>query len=179
MQLIKKNNKAYVLLTNAELIHEDYCQYRDGFYHVPHGLQKDECAYFQGPQGAFMLCIMEIYEVSRILPYDTTARNYWGEFRRKHKLVPRLNKLIDLEKYYVLECEFLDGAADEKFDEYIEHSYEFNSFVTTNRDEFSFREFNNGKVYRNKTWNLTNERALGPNMKDYSINDHYKYYTLL
>jgi hypothetical protein len=178
MQLIKENNKIYVLLTNAELVHEDYCKYRDR-YHIPHGLQKKESAYFQGPQGAFLLYIEEIYEVSRILPYDTTARNYWGEFRRMHKMVPRLNKLMNIEKSYVLECTLSYETSDEEFTEAIEHSYEFNSFVTTIRDEFSFRGFNNGKVYRNKTWNLTNERTLGPNLKDYSINDCYKYYTLL
>lgn len=166
-------------MSNVEKISEDFCRYRDMPF-LPYQIRKDNPIWFQGSQGAFLFNIDEVYHVNRVLPYDTTARNYWGEFRRNHKMIPRLTKMVEHEVDCIVECSFLEPVNQDDFNEYIENSYEFTSYVLAQFDKYSFHGVSNSSsAKRVKTWNLTNDRFLGPNLKDYSINDCYKYYTLL
>ena len=169
MQLTKEKDKVYILFSNVEKITEDYCEFRGS--QIFHLLREGGPVFFQGSQGAFALVIEEIIDVNRIIPYDTTARNYWGEFKRSHKLIPRLNKLVDKEKYKILKCRFFEDFLDDE-DSLRHKSYEFNSFVVSDGVRAQRR-------YTYKSWNLTNERFLGPNLKDYSISKNFNYYTLI
>lgn len=171
MQLVKEKDKVYILFSNVEKITEDYCEYRD--MNMFHLIRKGDPVWFQGDQGAFPLVVEEIIDVKRELPHDTTARNYWGEFRRSHKMIPRLVKLVNKEKHKILKCRFFEEWTDDE-DSLRHKSYEFRSFVTA-----GFLGVRPTKSYIHKSWNLTNDRFLGPNLKDYSINDCFKYYTLI
>jgi hypothetical protein len=175
MNIIKKDKKVYILFTNAERVNESYCKYRD----IGTKPTKGSPIWLQGSQGAFLFNVDEIHHVSRVLPYDTTARHYWGEFRRSYKMIPRLSDMVHLDEDYLLECSFLENLSQEDFEEHTRGSYEFNSYALAKYDRHSFHGVHSGKENRQKTWNLTSDRFLGPNIKDYSINNCYKYYTLI
>ena len=178
MHLIKEKNKIYILVTNSEQVSEHEERFR-GDMHISNYLKEGKVTYFQGKQGAFQLLVEEINLVNRVLPHDTTARSYWGEFNRKYRLEPRLSKLVHKDVDYIVKCSFYDPEANRKFDEHIKGSYEFNSFVPCEYDEWNFHGVLAKREHRNKTWNLTIDRFLGPNLSDYSTNDCYKYYVLL
>ncbi len=174
MQLIKEKNKIYILLTNAEEIVEYQNPYLGNEMFMI--FRAGEPVYFQGPQGAWLLVIEEVIEAERVLPHDTTSRSYWGEFKRRHRLEPRLTKLTNKERNQIIKCRFVGDISESELHD---NSFWFNSFVTAGFDRDTLHGVQNKRTYKKKTWNLTNDRHLGPNLKDYSINDNFKYYTLL
>ena len=129
MQLKKEEGKIYILFTDAESIKDseglkvfDYLNRTDENifclrnHHaiVPAKLQKDSVVVFGANYGddSVVVKIDEIHKVKRILPYSITARSYWGEFRRKHSIVQRLNKLALIERSYIVECTQIESRID-------------------------------------------------------------------
>jgi len=190
MQLIEDKNKIYILFTNAEGMEErDNWNGWDGVHSTDkftrefkllcnrgriispvQGIQINGCYVFYGDKGHVEVKVDEVHEVHRAYPYDTTARAYWGEFRRKFHLNKiRCNKMVRSEINYVVEATLIDGE--------ISNHYGFNSFGSPGRliDPHTFAP----RHKKQKTWNLSKDRFPGPNLKDYSINDCFKYYTLL
>ena len=191
MQLIEDKNKIYILFTNAEAMKErDNWDGWDGLhstdkYDVEYrawintehrgsplmGIDIGQSYLFSGREGSVEIIVDDVHEVQRQYPYDTTARAYWGEFRRQfhlHKI--RCNKMVRSEVSYIVEGTIIGGYNNPD-------SYEFDTFgkhparINPHTLQPSYT--------RNKTWNLSKERTLGPNLKDYSINDCFKYYTLI
>jgi hypothetical protein len=190
MQLIEDKSKIYILFTNAEEMKErDNWNGWDGLHSTDKfdvelrawintchrgsplmGIDIGQTYLFSGRDGSVEILVDDVHEVYRMYPHDTTARAYWGEFRRKFSMDKiRCSKMVRNEVSYIIEGTIIYGQKPK--------SYEFDTFgkhpMRINPHTFQ------PSYTRNKTWDLSIERSLGPNLKDYSINDCFKYYTLI
>lgn len=188
MRLDRERHMSYVLMTNAEDVEfmENHNYWEDMHkkncfdYIGPRGnilphIGEGERISFIGDKSCMNTIIQNSYKVYRIVPYEITARSYWGEFRRK-SYYTRHHKVIFHETSIIFEClsEFPDTDRT--------YQTEFKGYQPQYlHPNDMHRPFGGavGNARTTKFWNLTRERVLGPNFADYSTNDCFKYYTLL
>jgi hypothetical protein len=165
--------KLNILITNAEsmVFRQDFNYinptYNHNDMHPLQGLYYSNCHFILSGHGVEAIPV-GYKKVYRILPYDTSARSFWGEFRRC-SMNPRI---IDTEVNYIIECEMDDEDSGK-----IDGVSRIKGLMYRNLNSASIE--NHYSRMKHPHFNLDTTLTMAPKLSDYSENNNFKYYTLL